>query len=241
MLIRSKSIVLHTLRYSDDALIAHVLTESEGCVGFMVRIARSPRAAVRHTLFQPLAMLEIEWNHRPTAELLRPKSAVPFHTFAELPYEPAKLTTGLFLAEFLHHALRGEPPSTLLFSYVQRSLEWLDACPRGYANFHLVFLLRLTHFLGFRPNTEDYRTGFYFDLQASAFVGTRPLHPDFLSPAETALLPTLLRMRYENMRLFRFSGAERSRLLAVLIRYYRLHVPGFPELKSLDVLRAVFE
>ena len=42
------------------------------------------------------------------------------------------------------------------------------------------------------------------------------------------------------MRVFRFSGADRSRLLAALNRYYALHLPGFPDLKSLDVLREMF-
>ena len=47
-------------------------------------------------------------------------------------------------------------------------------------------------------------------------------------------------MRYENMRLFRFSGQERNRILGAINDFYRLHVPGFPELKSLSVLRDLF-
>ena len=47
-------------------------------------------------------------------------------------------------------------------------------------------------------------------------------------------------MRYENMRFFRFSGAERTRFLMQLNRFYRLHIPNFPELRSLAVLRDVF-
>lgn len=47
-------------------------------------------------------------------------------------------------------------------------------------------------------------------------------------------------MNYATMHLFRFSGAERSRLLGHINDYYRLHLPGFPELKSLPVLAEVF-
>ena len=64
MFVKSRGIVLHTIKYNDAQIICHVLTEQAGSVAFMVRISRSPRAAVRHMLFQPMALLELEWNQR---------------------------------------------------------------------------------------------------------------------------------------------------------------------------------
>ena len=57
MLITSRAIILSIVRYSDDALIVDAFTEVQGRVGFLVKISRSARAAVRHSLFQPLAVL----------------------------------------------------------------------------------------------------------------------------------------------------------------------------------------
>ncbi len=240
MFIKSRGIVLHTLKYNDEQLISHVLTEEAGCVAFMVRIARSPRAAVRYTLFQPLALLELEWNQRAGDGLRRPRAAQTATPLVSVPYEPAKSAIALFLSEFLLYAARGEGISPGLFEYVYRSVEWLDTCRGGFANFHLVFLLRLAHFLGFEPNLSSARPGYYFDLEAGRFVAERPLHAHFVAPDEAARLPLLMRMDYGTMRLFRFSGAERSRLLEQINTYYRLHVPNFPELKSLAVLRDLF-
>lgn len=237
---QSKAIVLRTFRYNDESFIAHLLTEQSGCVAMMVRISRSRRAAVKHTLFQPLAVLNVEWEDKPRASLQRPRAAQALLPFSSLPYEPHKLAIGLFLADFLYHAVRSEPDTAAIFAYVSRSLEWLDTCTTGFANFHLVFLLRLTHFLGFMPNLEEAKAGDWFDLRASCFVPERPLHPDFLEPQDAALLPKLMRMRYDNMRFFRFSGEERTRLLHRINDYYRLHLPDFPELKSLDVLSNLF-
>lgn len=237
---KSKAIVLRTLRYNDEALIADLLTEQCGCVAMMVRVSRSKRAAVKHVLFQPLAVLEVEWEHRPKANLQRPNQVQTALPLMSLPYDPHKSAIALFLAEFLHYALRGEPDSADLFAYVIRSVEWLDTCESGFANFHLVFLLRLTRFLGFMPNVEDARLGDYFDLRSSVFVHERPLHADYLLPADAALVPKLMRMRFETMRVFRFSGNDRSRLLEAINTYYRLHVPDFPELKSLAVLKMLF-
>lgn len=37
------------------------------------------------------------------------------------------------------------------------------------------------------------------------------------------------------------SRVERMRCLTVIEQYYRLHLPDFPELKSLDVLKELFD
>ena len=59
-------------------------------------------------------------------------------------------------------------------------------------------------------------------------------------PADASYLPLLLRLTPSSMKTIALSGQERSRLLALIIEYYRLHVADFPELKSLDVLHEVF-
>ena len=47
----------------------------------------------------------------------------------------------------------------------------------------------------------------------------------------------LMRMNYETMHLFTMSRLERNRCLVIMNDYYRLHLPDFPVLKSLDVLK----
>ena len=48
-------------------------------------------------------------------------------------------------------------------------------------------------------------------------------------------------MNFSTMHLFRFSRAQRNRILDVLIDYYRLHLAAMPELNSPDVLRTLFD
>lgn len=237
---KTRAIVLHTIHYNDESIIANLLTADQGCVGMMVRISRSKRAAVKHSLFQPLMILDIEWNHKPKASLQRPQMVQAVYPFTSLPFSPTKMGIGLFVAEVLYHAVKNEPDTHAIFEYTMRSIEWFDMCEDGFANFHLVFLLHLTHFLGFMPNAYEARPGYYFDLRGACFTRQQPPHPDFLSPTDASLVPKILRMRYSNMRFFHFSGAERSRLLRHIETFYRLHIAGFPELKSLDVLREVW-
>lgn len=241
MLVESRALVLRTIKYNDESVIAETLTESFGRVSFLVRISRSPRAAVRHTLFQPLALLRITWNHREGNSLKRPKAAGVALPLRSIPYDAGKRAVALFLAEFLQAAVRTDDTGGLLFQYICNSLEWFDTAPRDFANFHLVFLLRLVRFLGFEPNLEDYLPGCFFDLESGRFVSRPPLHNHYLLPDDAARLPLLRRMNFSTMRVFRFSGSERSRLLGSIVLYYRLHLPAFPEMKSLAVLQDLFD
>ncbi len=110
----------------------------------------------------------------------------------------------------------------------------------GCANFHLVFLLHLSHYLGVRPNFEGYAEGCYFDLQSGRYCTLHPQHSHVLEPAEAALLPKLMRMKYATASRFAFTRGQRRRLLDAINEYYSLHLPSFPGLKSLDVLHEVF-
>lgn len=234
---KSRALVFRRSPYSDDKMIVSLFTEQAGLVDMMVRRSASKRARVRSNVFQPLTMLEVEWNEHSQSALKVPQQAAVVMTYPSVLGDYHKLMIGLFVLEFLCHAVRNEPASEALFHYIAGSIEWLDTCERDFANFHLVFLLRLTRFLGFMPSAEGYAEGAYFDLRAGAFTSAPPLHSDFLAPGDASLVPLLLRMKYANMRLFRLTGRNRSRLLEQIVQYYRLHLPGFPELQTLKVLQ----
>ena len=92
--------------------------------------------------------------------------------------------------------------------------------------------------LNCQPSTVN--SQLYFDLLAGTYCDRQPSHAHFLRNEEARVLPVLFRMNYPTMHLFRLSRRERQRILHVLNEYYRLHVPGFPELKSLEILQELF-
>ena len=193
MLVRSKAVVLRTVKYNDASVVVETYTEAEGRVAFLVRVPKTRRAAVKSVLFSPLALLELEWNARPAAGLQHVRNAKPYVVFASIPYDPPKTCIALFIAEFLCAALKAPQPDEGVFGFVETSVRWLDAVGDGCANFHLVFLLHLSHYLGVRPNFEGYAEGCYFDLQSGRYCTLHPQHGHVLEPAEAALLPKLMR------------------------------------------------
>lgn len=240
MLTCSEALVLRTIKYNDTSFIAVLFTEAEGAVSFLVRIPKSRRSGLSMKIFQPLTVLEVEWDNRDSLSLQQLRRCRCGQPYSSIIQDPVKTAVALFLAEFLYYSLRHEKSGRPLFNYLHTSLLWFDVAQSSYSNFHLVFLMRLSRFLGLFPNAERYASGDIFDLQSSCFVNKVPVHSYYVKGKEAESIPLLLRMNYETMHLFRFSRTERNRLLDILNVYYQLHVPGFPNLKSLDVLREVF-
>lgn len=242
MLQKTLGIVLHTLKYNDTSIIADIYTEVAGRASFLIKIPRSRKAMVKPVLFQPLALVEMEADFRPGSTIYKVKEAKSFYPFSTIPYDLRKSAIALFLAEFLYRAVREEAENRSLFAYLQHSIIWLDECREGFANFHLVFLMRLSRFLGLYPNLEDYHRGDYFDMANACFTSLRPqVLPHYVLPEEASRLTMLMRMNYDTMHLFAMNRAERTRCLTIMNEYYRLHLPDFPVLKSLEVLKALFD
>ena len=240
MLTETEAIVLNAVKCGDNRMVVDAFTRECGMMSLVATVAQSGRGRLKKQYFQPLSQLAVACDVRPRLELQRLRAASLSYAYASLPFDSRKLSIGLFVGEFLRHALRGEQQGGPLFDYIADSLQWLDGAGDGFANFHVVFLLRLSRFLGFHPNLECYAPGCCFDLRAGCFCAGAPLHPDYLAPGEAKLVGLLMRMDYANMHLFRLSRAERNRLVEIAVRYYRLHLPSFPELRSLPVLRELF-
>lgn len=240
MEVKTKAIVLRTVRYGDSRMIVDMLTASAGRVSFACNLSKTNRGKIKKQLFQPLTLLDIVFDSRRTTELQRLKDVRISRPFVSIPFDAYKLSIGLFLAEFLVYASKGEQDGNQLEEFTEKSLLWLDNAMDGFANFHLVFMIHVSLFVGFYPNLEGYRDGAWFDLRDGSFTMTCPSHPDYLNPEDSRRIRLLTRMNFDNMRLFRMSREDRNRCLDVIMTYYRLHVPGFPELRSLEVLRELF-
>ncbi len=241
MLAKTQAIVLHSLKYGETRIIVDMFTRRFGRLSFIVNIPKSSKSKVKKQFFQPLTLLEIEVDVRPKVQLQKLSDVRLATPFQSIPFHSHKLAISLFVAEFLYYALRSEQRNEFLYDYLENSILWLDGQNDRFANFHLVFLMRLSRFLGFYPNLDDYKTGDYFDLRESVFLSSPPVHRDFLFPEEAEKVQLMMRMDYPTMHLFRMSHQERNRLLEVSLKYYRLHLPDFPEMKSVGVLQELYQ
>lgn len=240
MLVKTEAIVLHSLKYGETRLIVDLYTRETGRLSCIVPLPKTPRSRLKKQFFQPMTLLEVEIDLRQRVQLQKLKDARLLVAWSSIPFSPEKLALSLFVAEFLYHALRSEQRDEPLFTYISDAIQWLDTVEIGFANFHLTFLMRMSRFLGFYPNLDDYVDGCVFDLRAATFSLLTPTHRDFLQPDDARRIHTLMRMDFPTMHLYRLSRVDRNRIVDVLLRYYSLHIPQFPELKSLSVLQELW-
>lgn len=240
MITKTRGIVLRSVRFGESSLIVDVLTKSSGRVSFMVHIPKTSKGKIKKQYFQPMTLLDFEYDFRQRSNLQRIKDVRVSLPYSSIPIDPAKSCISLFLSEFIYYVTRNEQETPTLFTYISTSLEWLDNAYEDFANFHLVFMMRLGKFLGFHPFLEDFTPGCFFDLRNGCFTLSMPLHTDFLNAADAGHLYNLMRMNFDTMKLFKLSHDDRNRITEIVLRYYKLHLPNMPELQSFDILREVF-
>jgi DNA repair protein RecO (recombination protein O) len=239
MLTKTEAIVLHSIKYGESKMVIDMFTRQHGRLSFVASLPKSAHGKLKKQYFQPLTLLNIEFDLRPLQQLQKLRDASLLFPLSTLLYDPTKLSISLFLSEFLYHALKSEQNNVPLFDYITSSIQWLDNCEDRYANFHLVFLMHLTRFLGFYPNLED-SGELYFDLRSACFCHTVPLHRDFLMPQEASIVKLMMRMDYPTMHLFHMNRQQRNRCIEVALLFYRIHLPDFPDLRSLEVLKELW-
>lgn len=236
MLVKTKVIVISSIKFQEKSLIVKCFTLSHGLKSYFVRDAFSSRKSNQKiAYFQPLSILEIEAVHKNKGTLENFKEikiAEPFHSIHT---DIVKSTIVMFVSEILHHSIHEEEKNESLFSFLEAALHWLDHHDE-IANFHLILLLEMTKYLGFYPDVSDIDMPF-FEMNEGVFT---PFHAiSSLTEHETNLFKKLIDLKFENDQKT-FHVIERQILLKILIDYYSFHLDGFKKPKSVEVLKEVF-
>lgn len=236
MLVKTKAIVISSLKYQEKSLIVKCLTQSDGLKSYFVPNAFSTKKSnQKAAYFQPLSILEIEANHKNKGTLEHFKEIKLAHAYQTVSNDIVKSSIAIFLSEIIHHSIHEEEKNENLFHFLESALLWFDAHDEM-VNFHLILILEMTKFLGFYPENSDINLNF-FDVKEgtfSTFQGT-----NCLSDHETFLLKKLIGLKFDSDQKV-FSGTERQILLKILLHYYTVHLDGFKKPKSLEVLKEVF-
>lgn len=240
MIVKTRAIVLRSVKYGDAQLIVDLFTEELGRIAFLVRLPKSPKSRMKRQYFQAMTIVDIEFDYRQRAKLQRLKDVGIGVPFSDIPFSPYKLSITMFLAEFLCYSMRNEQANVALFRFLVNSMEWLDIALDDFSNFHVVFMIRLSLFLGFSPNMESSELGDFFDMEEGRFVVGVPSHSHYLDKEDSGRMKKLVRLSYSTMHLYSMSRVERNRCVRVIVEYYRLHVPDFPEMKTFPVLQDLF-
>lgn len=237
---KCRAFVLRVHKIDDEKRIVEMYTSTRGFISFKTKIQQGKRARLKAPFFLPMNMLEVHYDYRERFSVQNLGEISLLSSMQSSAFNPFKSSMVLFLSEILVYILRKEPQNGPLFAFLEHSFRWLDAAEQDYMNFHLLFLTQLTHFLGVPPALDSFHAGFFFDMNESVFVSLPPVHGNAMEPEMAALMATLCRASYDDLHLLSLTAADRGNFLHQMVRYYQMHIPGFPELKSLAVLEELF-
>lgn len=239
MIISTKAIVLNTIKYGDTNLIVKCYTEKDGCKSYLLRgILSSKKGKIRTSYFQPLTQLNIIANHNNKGNLNSIKEVEVVNHYKSIFSNIFKQSIVFFLSEVLSFSLQEEEENIGLYKYLETSFLWLDTHDKS-SNFHLLFLLNLTRYLGFYPDSSNSEFT-YFDLDGGRFTNESLFIKNSISGQELMTFRRLLGTNFDDLDKMEFNAQSRHRILSVLIRYFELHLSGFKTPKSLEVLKDVF-
>lgn len=239
MLVKTKGIVISSLKYGEADLIVKCFTQSSGLKSYLLRnVLKSRKGNLRPSLFQPLTHLDLEANHKDKGSLERLREAKVTYHFKSLHTDIVKSSIVLFLSEVLRSSIQEEEQNEALFQFLEYTTIWLDTSTE-IANFHLLFLLNLTQHLGFYPDASSKNLPF-FNLLEGTFE-TTALNFNCHDDARISLLKTLLGTNFDALSRIKLNQNERSAFLHLMLQYYEVHLHGFKQPLSLAVLNTIFQ
>lgn len=220
-------------------MIAKVYTELFGLQSYLINNVRSKKAKIKSNLLQPLALLEMGVYHKEKGGLQRVKFAAPVNPTSLIHNDFIKGSMSFFLAEVLYRSIQEEENNQKLFNFLLMIIEKLDNSEGNIANFHLVFMVQLSRYLGFLPAIQQSKNHCYFDKREGVFEIIKPIHADWMDTYCSKLLNDLTIKPYSEIMTVKIAPEQRHEMIDHLISYYKLHLDKMSDIKSYTVLKAV--
>jgi len=235
---KGRAIVLSSIKFKESDLIVKCYTSHRGVVSYLQKgILKSKRGASKSVYFQPLSLLDIDENYQSKRSLQYLREVKLSYHYKSLHTNVYKASLAVFIAEILSMVLKEEESNHQLFDFLETSFQYLDV-EATFANFHLVFLIRLSKYLGFYPEVKDTHKP-YFNLESGHFENTKKTLY-LLEGEQKKLLTDLLNVNFYEASSVKMKSPQRMELLQMLLLYFELHLGDFKKPKSIQVFNEVF-
>ena len=235
MLQTTRAIVLRTVRHGDSRAVVTAYTERFGLRAYVIQFSR--RKGITSGQVQALSRVELVVDERHDRDLHQVRELRVEAPYLHVHGDPLRSSLILFVQEILLRSLREESSDRDLFQFVHKVTDVVDRA-EDLSHFPLVFLLKLSGHLGFFPASPGAGET-NFDLLEGHFVQREAPSGHGLTPPLSTALAGLLGSELTDTISPRLPHNQRRELLDQLLVYYRLHVEGMGELRSIAVLQQV--
>ncbi len=216
MLMDESAIILNYTKIRDNAIVIHTLSRSYGRKSYIVRTGPKAKMA----FYLPLNIIELSVTENPKTDLWLASPVNAAYPLLGIRNDIFKNSMSLFMAEVLYRTLKDGVSEDGLYDWCVRQILTLDALKADFSNFHIRFLLELCVALGFRPESAD----------MAPFSGQNQ-----------EIIEQFMCLDLPGAMLIPLSGQLRNDIAASIIKYLEFHTESTINIRSLSVLRELFE
>jgi DNA repair protein RecO (recombination protein O) len=229
VLIKTKGIVIKTIKYGDTSAICNIFTKEMGVVGFHLPGVFSNKGKFKLSFIQIFNLVEISFNYNKNKNLQRLSdiSCLKFPMIQSYQHQAFFSVC----SEVIQQSLKENEINDSLFNYIENHV--LNAFDQPMHFWQLPYtMLNLLYYYGCAPNLNGYQEGDLLDMQEGVF-GRSLLSLKFTADAQSSLIIyNLLCNKAEHIEQ---NHHTRHQVIEDLIIYFKLHVNEFFELKSREV------
>lgn len=230
---KSEGIVLKSLKYSETSLILDIYSKEKGLCSFIVSGVRKAKSKMTN-VYKPMNLIDfIAYNA--DNKLSRIKEASYAYSYEALNLDVIKSSIGIFLIDLARSCIKEREQNEALYLFLKNELIRLDQTEGSIALLPLKYCISMASHLGFSLNNNFNIDTKFFDLESGGFMDNN-LRKRYLLSEELSLhMHHLLSDSIEPA----LSKSERGQLLDQLINFFKIHIDGFKDLRSLSVLRTI--
>lgn len=240
---KTRGVVLTIIPYNDRTQFVHIYTETAGKITCRLKTSVRRRHSNERNFYTPLSMLDLVVNRISGSDLYEivEASLISSPYLLSSVYDPAKGAQCLYMAELLDKTIREVETNARLWKFIEQSIMLFPLIEEGSANFHLLFTTKLCYLIGFHVDIEQYEPGMQFDISEGIFTFLPIYHPYYLTAESAKWLYTLLNTRFSDIAELQLQREQRNTLLDMMLTFIRIHLPDAGELRSVEVLKSLFE
>ncbi len=241
MIHKDLGLILKQIKYNDKSNIITILTRNYGKKSFLLfGINSKTKGKLLRNIINPLYPVQVVFYLKENQTLGKIKEISLADNYQTITTSFEKKAILMFLSEILTNTLMEGIEDSQMFDFIMRSIQLLDMAENNFANFHILFILKLLNYLGISPMNNYSQQLPFFSIDQGHFVSIYESGKT-LDLRRSQLLSRLLGMSITELDKVKLNHSDRNALLHFLIDYLGFHVDKFSGVKSLDILEELFD
>ena len=225
MLFKTRGIVISHIKFRESSIILKVFTEEFGLQTYVVNGVRSVKSKGKMALYQPLTLLDMVVYKNDQKSIQRISECRCEHPYSQAPFDIKKSAVLMFWAELLSKVIRDEGMEERgKFKFIRDSLINLDSSTENVEHCPVYFGIGMARFIGFEIDSA---------LELVQDFG-------YISSRDESKLVRYFDACLKGSPMPATTVELRRNALMCLLKFYENHLDDFREMKSLHILKQLF-